>query len=101
MLENGIENVSSCISEDTERELSELKTALKLEQRKMLENLIAGALFDFAGYLTTRSQAVTFSASHDSLPAFTLIVEFLKLRGVSNNRKPEVTAWDKLINKQG
>ena len=99
MLENGIENVSSCISEDTERELSELKTAFKLEQRKMLENLIAGALFDFAGYLTTRSQAVTFSASHDPLPAVTLVVEFLKLRGISTNCKPEVVAWDKLIDK--
>ena len=99
MLENEIKNVSPSVSEDTERKLSELKTAFELEQRKVLENLIAGALFDFAGYLTTRSQAVTFSASHDSLPAVTLVVEFLKLRGISTNCKPEVVAWDKLIDK--
>lgn len=80
------------------KRLKEIEEEIQLIRKQELQNLVAGALFDFAGYLTTRSQPVTFSASHDSLPAVALVSAFLRLRNFSPDCKPEIMVWQDKIN---
>lgn len=49
-----------------------------------LPAIISGALFDFAGFLTTldKSRAVTFSGAHEAGPAVTLLQEWSTKRGL-------------------
>ena len=45
--------------------------------------IVCGAIFDFAGWLTTRSESVTCSGAHDAGPMVELIREWAELRGLS------------------
>jgi hypothetical protein len=45
--------------------------------------IIAGALFDFMGYLTSRAERIVLSASDDASPAIDAIRDFAKKRGLS------------------
>ncbi len=45
--------------------------------------IIAGALFDFLGFLTTRDKATTFGASELCTPAVDLLQEWADTRGLS------------------
>jgi hypothetical protein len=47
------------------------------------QNIIAGALFDFMGYLTSRAERIVLSASDDASPAIDAIRDFAKKRGLS------------------
>ena len=38
---------------------------------------ISGALYDFAGFLTTRKEATTFSSHHSAAPAVQLLEQFM------------------------
>jgi hypothetical protein len=55
-------------------------------------DLIAGALFDFAGFLTTRDKPVEFGASCDASPAVELLQQFAKKRGLSLE-SPDIQQW--------
>lgn len=45
--------------------------------------VIAGALFDFLGWLTSRQQRVTWSSCDDATTAIDAVIEFAKMRGLS------------------
>jgi len=47
-----------------------------------MDKSIAGALFDFAAYLTGRDEEITLSAHHDASQAVKAIEEFANLRGL-------------------
>jgi DNA topoisomerase-1 len=47
-----------------------------------IERIVAGALFDFGGMLTSMEKPVTLSGHHNAAPAADLIAEFAKKRGL-------------------
>lgn len=61
-----------------------------------VDNLIAGALFDFVGYLTTRTKAVRLGARHEATPAMVLLTNFAKSRGLDLSGA-EVNRWAELL----
>ena len=56
------------------------------------DEVIAGALFDFMGWLTSRKERIVLSASDDAAPAVDAIRDFAKLRGLSLD-DAQVRTW--------
>ena len=52
-------------------------------QEPVAHTVIAGALFDFMGYLTSRKERIVLSAADDAAPAVDAIRDFAKMRGLS------------------
>ncbi len=52
-------------------------------QEPVAHGVIAGALFDFMGWLTSRPKRIMLSSSDDASPAVDAITEFAKMRGLS------------------
>ncbi len=57
-----------------------------------IAQVVAGALFDFAGFLTTRDEPITASARHDATPWVDAIREFASMRGLDIS-DADVTGW--------
>ena len=53
------------------------------EQEPVTHAVIAGVLFDFMGWLTSRQERLVLSASDDASPAVKVIEDFAKMRGLS------------------
>jgi hypothetical protein len=53
-----------------------------------LDHIVSGAIYDFAGFLTTRSERITMSASDNAAPAADAVKAFLTLRGVDQSCEP-------------
>jgi hypothetical protein len=47
------------------------------------DQVIAGALFDFMGWLTSRNERLVLSSADNAGPAVEVIKEFAKMRGLS------------------
>ena len=61
-----------------------LKAALaQPEQKPVSHSVIAGALFDFMGWLTSRPERLALSRVDDASPAVDAITDFAKMRGLS------------------
>jgi hypothetical protein len=65
----------------TNRQVEILSDALA-ESRREIDAMIAGALFDFMGWLTSRDQRLTLSSTDEASPAVEAITEFAKMRGL-------------------
>ena len=52
-------------------------------QEPVAHSVIAGALFDFMGWLTSRKKRIVLSSADDASPAVKVITEFAKMRGLS------------------
>lgn len=63
---------------------------------KLLENIIAGAVFDFAAWLTARDTPLVIGASYGCGEVPPLVTEFLKLRHIET-KNAEVENWEKEI----
>ena len=55
----------------------------------------AGAIYDFAGYLTSRDKRITLSWADDAGPAADAIKVFLEKRGISDDVTPAIADWHK------
>ena len=65
-----------------------------------LESMISGAIFDFAGFLTTRPSTIEIGAKADATHVVELIKEWAALRGLSLDNA-DVTLWrERLITHQ-
>ena len=53
-----------------------------------LDHIVAGALYDFGGFLTTRDERLIASATDNAAPMADAIKEFLTLRGVDRDCAP-------------
>ena len=53
------------------------------EQKPVSHSVIAGALFDFMGWLTSRKERLALSSVDDASPAVDAITDFAKMRGLS------------------
>jgi hypothetical protein len=66
------------------RRLIDVVGGMALAQpEQVTHTVIAGALFDFMGYLTSRRERIVLSASDDAAPAVDAIRDFAKKRGLS------------------
>jgi hypothetical protein len=63
------------------------------------EEVIAGALFDFAGFLTTMDKPVTFSSRHEATSAVELLTAWAAKRGLSLD-EARVRDWSATLRQQ-
>ena len=71
-----------------------VKEALaQLEQELVEHAVIAGALFDFMGWLTSRKERIVLSSADEASPAVNAITDFAKMRGLSLN-DAKVQDWN-------
>ena len=66
---------------------------LSVQERERVER-IAGALFDFAGFLTSTEEGHTFGAKHDAAPMVDLLREWAAARGLSLD-EANVMGWNR------
>ena len=66
--------------------------------RENLDHVVSGAIFDFMGWLTTRTERLTLSSADDAVPAADAIKEFLTLRGVDLSCEPMIFLWPERCN---
>ena len=71
----------------------EAKTVIVLEAGTPSELSASEALYGFAGWLTTRDTAVTFSAKHDAALAADLVNAFVGANGLESPRD----GWEKQL----
>ena len=55
----------------------------QVEQESVAHSIVAGALFDFMGWLTSRDDRLVLSSTDDAVPAVEVITAFAKMRGLS------------------
>jgi hypothetical protein len=55
----------------------------RTEQEPVAHSVIAGALFDFMGWLTSRKERIVLSSADNASPAVEAITEFAKMRNLS------------------
>ena len=80
----------------------------ELEQEPMAHSVIAGALFDFMGWLTSRKERLVLSSADEASPAVDAIRDFAKMRGMSLddakvqdwNTTPPQRTWVHLTNQE-
>ena len=71
--------------------LRKLRAAEK--QELVAHPVIAGALFDFMGWLTSRKERIVLSSADEASPAVDAIRDFAKMRGLSLN-DAKVQDWN-------
>ena len=52
-------------------------------QEPLAHSVVAGALFDFMGWMTSRKERIVLSSVDNASPAVEAIIEFAKMRGLS------------------
>jgi hypothetical protein len=62
----------------------------------VVKNIVAGALYDFLGYLSTRDAEIKMGADHDSYRVLDLLEEWAELRGLDLSNA-EVLNWQEEI----
>lgn len=63
---------------------------------KVPDSVIAGALFDFLGFLTSRDDSVTFSSRHDASAAVKAFQEWNANRGIDSS-EADVNGWTAVL----
>jgi hypothetical protein len=61
--------------------------------QEKLDHVVAGAIFDFMGWLTTRQEKLVLSSADDAAPAAEAVKEFLTMRGVAQDCEPMIHGW--------
>lgn len=74
--------------------LPTVKDSLTVEQEPVAHSIVAGALFDFMGWLTSRDERLVLSSTDDAAPAADAIKDFAKMRHLSLN-DAQVKEWQK------
>lgn len=69
-----------------------LSEPVRLNAGAVPARVVAGALFDLMGHLTTMKEPVTFSSAHHAGPAVEILREFAKKRGLSLD-DPDIQNW--------
>ena len=62
--------------------ITTLRTALEQQAEPVSHAVIAGALFDFMGWLTTRKERLVLSSTDNASPAADAIKDFAEMRGL-------------------
>ena len=80
---DGLDTETECVTIDVGDVIAALRTALEQQAEPVSQAVIAGALFDFMGWLTTRKESLVLSSTDNASPAVESITEFAKMRGLS------------------
>ena len=72
------------------------KVLAQPEQEPVAHSVVAGALFDFMGWLTSRNKRLTLSGADEASPAVEAIQEFSEKRGLSI-KDAEVGFWTEFL----
>ena len=80
---DGLDTETECVTIDVGDVIAALRTALEQQAEPVSQAVIAGALFDFMGWLTTRKERLVLSSTDNASPAVESITEFAKMRGLS------------------
>jgi hypothetical protein len=67
--------------------------------KNVTHGVIAGALFDFMGWLTSRKERIVLSSADEASPAVDAIKDFAKMRGLSLDNA-QVQTWQDSIKEQ-
>jgi len=70
------------------------ETQLSVRKKKMEDTRIAGALFDFCGYLTTLKKEITVGSKNFASPIIDHLQKWARERGL-NLEDADVKNWDK------
>jgi hypothetical protein len=70
--------------------------SVSVEQEPVAHSVVAGALFDFMGWLTSRNKRLTLSGADEASPAVEAIQEFSEKRGLSL-KDAEVGFWTEFL----
>ena len=65
------------------KQMQALDTASEVKQEPVAHSVIAGAIFDFMGWLTSRKERIVLSSADNASPAVEAITEFAKMRNLS------------------
>ncbi len=78
--------------------ITALRTAIAEaeKQEPVAHSVVAGALFDFMGWLTSRDKRLTLSSTDEASPAVEAITEFAKMRGLSLD-DAQVEHWQAIL----
>jgi len=80
-----------------QEEIDDLRAALaQPEQEPVAHSVVAGALFDFMGWLTSREKRLTLSSLEEASPAVEAITEFAKMRGL-RLEDAQVEHWQAIL----
>ena len=66
--------------------------------QEKLDHVILGVLYDFMGWLTTRSERLVLSSTDDAAPAAEVVKNFLVMRGVDMSCDPMIHDWPSRCN---
>ena len=72
--------------------LAQCREAARQEQEPVAHSIVAGALFDFMGWLTSRRERLVLSSVDNAGPAADAIKEFAQMRSLSIN-DAQVQEW--------
>lgn len=67
--------------------------------RRRTDDMIAGAIVAFAGFLTSRPERLVLSASDNAGPMVRVVEEFFTLQGFAPDVKPDVDNWNQWLQK--
>jgi hypothetical protein len=77
--------------------LEQIEDCKKERQEKMstekLDPVVAGALYDFMGWLTSRKERICLSSKDEAGPAVQVLKEFFKMRGLDPKCEPMTRHW--------
>ena len=69
------------------------------EQEQITHAIVAGVLFDFMGWLTSRKKRIVLSSADDASPAVVAIHDFAEMRGLILH-DPKVQDWQDVLAKE-
>jgi hypothetical protein len=84
--------ILGCVLSNDSMQVGDKLYAAPVAAQPPSHSVIAGALFDFMGWLTTRKERLCLSSADDASPAVTAITEFAKMRSLSLDNAM-VTDW--------
>jgi len=61
-------------------------------KNQVVNNIVSGAIYDFAAWLTTREEQIKASSKDDAAPIANAVKEFLKIREVDESN-PLIQDW--------
>jgi hypothetical protein len=93
--EDGLENFPES---GHDAAITALRTAIESaeKQEPVAHSVVAGALFDFMGWLTSRDKRLTLSSTDEAGPAVEATTEFAKMRGL-RLEDAQVEHWQAIL----
>ncbi|MCY1399781.1 hypothetical protein D9M71_148470 [compost metagenome] len=91
-------NLLALLNEGYEiRQAYQVAQAGQVPDREALSQLIAAALFDFGGWLTTRDKQLVVSATDNAAPMADALADFCVMRGIDHKSELPILSWQEWL----